>query len=475
MPFKSIRVHSRMGIVSKTILGRVAKMEQNKYLSFSQKIAYGTGDLGSNFFYTMVSSFTLIYLTDIIGLNPAIVGTIIMVSKFFDGITDVFFGSLIDRTRSKMGKARPWMFFSGFPLAISMILIFAIPESMEKNEQYIWFFIFYTCANALFYTANNISYATLSALITKNDAEKVALGSFRYIFAILASIIVSSVTVIFVNAIGGGAMGWRIVAIIYAVLFLTFNSLASLSCKEVKEDCNNIDNKNNSRNKDSFLSMLKAVFTNKYYILLLGIYLFMYTYSNLSTSIGVYYFKYVIGNPALLGVVSMASMVIIIGLIFNPVLVKKYGIYKVNLVSYIIATILTAISMIFAYSANFGGLVTLSFVKSIMTAPLMGSLNAIVAAVARNSYLKTGRHTEGMMFSCSSIGMKIGGGIGAGLAGWLLEAAGYVGTAEMQSPMVISMIKFIYGAIPLILSILITLCLVFMKVEEENTELEKAA
>ena len=65
-------------------------MEQKRYLSFPQKLAYGTGDLGSNFFYMMVTSFTLIYLTDIIGLNPAIVGTIIMVSKFFDGITDVF-------------------------------------------------------------------------------------------------------------------------------------------------------------------------------------------------------------------------------------------------------------------------------------------------------------------------------------------------------------------------------------------------
>ena len=450
-------------------------MEQKRYLSFPQKLAYGTGDLGSNFFYMMVTSFTLIYLTDIIGLNPAIVGTIIMVSKFFDGITDVFFGNLIDRTKSKMGKARPWMFFSGFPLALSMILIFAIPKSMGENAQYIWFFVFYTCANALFYTANNISYATLSALITKNDAERVSLGSFRYIFAVLASIIVSSITVVFVNALGGGANGWRIAAIIYAVIFLIFNSIASLSCKEIKENHDVIANKKSSTENVSFLTLLKAVFTNKYYLLLLGVYLFMYTNTNLATSIGVYYFQYIIGNPALMGVVSMASLVIIVGLIFNPALVKKFGIYKVNLVSYIITTILTAVIMIFTYTVNLGGLVALSFIRSVTMAPLMGSLNAIVAAVARNSYLKTGKHTEGMMFSCSSIGMKIGGGVGAGLAGWLLAAAGYVGTAEVQTPEVLNMIKFIYGAIPLILTVLITVCLIFMKVEEENATLEKAA
>ena len=137
--------------------------------------------------------------------------------------------------------------------------------------------------------------------------------------------------------------------------------------------------------------------------------------------------------------------------------------------------ILTAAIMIFTYTVNLGGLVALSFIRSVTMAPLMGSLNAIVAAVARNSYLKTGKHTEGMMFSCSSIGMKIGGGVGAGLAGWLLAAAGYVGTAEVQTPEVLNMIKFIYGAFPLILTVLITVCLIFMKVEEENATLEKAA
>ncbi|MCR5032499.1 MAG: MFS transporter, partial [Lachnospiraceae bacterium] len=182
-----------------------------------------------------------------------------------------------------------------------------------------------------------------------------------------------------------------------------------------------------------------------------------------------------IGNPALLGVVSMASLVIIVGLIFNPALVKRFGIYKVNLYSYVITSVIAAVVMIFTYTESLGGLVAASFVRAITMAPLMGSLNAIVAEVARNSYLKSGKHTEGMMFSCSSIGIKVGGGIGAGLAGWLLAAAGYVGTAEVQAPAVLSMIKFIYGGIPLILTILITVCLAFMKVEEDNRKLEKTA
>lgn len=81
--------------------------QQKKYLSLSKKLAYGSGDFGSNFFYALVSSFSLIYMTNAIGLDPSIVGTLILVSKLLDGVTDVIFGGLIDKTNSKMGKARP--------------------------------------------------------------------------------------------------------------------------------------------------------------------------------------------------------------------------------------------------------------------------------------------------------------------------------------------------------------------------------
>lgn len=445
-----------------------------KYLSLPQKIAYGTGDFGSNFFYMLVSSFALIYMTDAIGLNAGIVGTLIMISKLLDGITDVFFGNLIDKTNSKMGKARPWMFFSAFPLVVSMVLIFAIPTGMGATAQYVWFFIFYTCANALFYTANNISYATMSALITKNDTERVSLGSFRYVFAVVASIVVSGGTVSIVNSLGGGVAGWRTVAIIYAVVLLVFNSLASLVCKEVPMTEEEIKAEQQSKvngNKGSFWTSFKIVLSNKYYLLMLAIYLLTYTINNLGASVGVYYCQYILGNAALLGVISMSAFVMIIGLIANPSLVKRFGMYKVNLVSYIVTVILSIFVAVFAYMGNFVGILIFYFLKAISTSFLMGSLNALVAEVAQNTYLKHKVHTEGMMFSCSSIGMKLGGGIGAGMVGWLLAAAGYVGTVDVQPAGVLGMIKFTYGVIPLILTVLITICLAGMKVVEENQKL----
>ena len=106
-----------------------------------------------------LSSFVMLYLTNTVGLNAGIVGTLIAVSKLFDGVTDVFFGSMIDKTHSKMGKAKPWMLYGYIGCAVTLVGIFAIPESLGKTAQYAWFFIAYSLLNAVFYTANNIAYS----------------------------------------------------------------------------------------------------------------------------------------------------------------------------------------------------------------------------------------------------------------------------------------------------------------------------
>ena len=84
-------------------------MDNKKYLKWYNKIGYGSGDIAGNVVYAFLATFVMIYLTDTAGLNAGIVGTLMMVSKIFDGFTDIIFGSLIDKTKTKMGKARPWM------------------------------------------------------------------------------------------------------------------------------------------------------------------------------------------------------------------------------------------------------------------------------------------------------------------------------------------------------------------------------
>ena len=187
-------------------------MEEKKYLKWYNKVGYGTGDLAGNVVYAFLSSFVMLYLTNTVGLNPGVVGTLIMVSKLFDGVSDMFFGTLIDKTKSRLGKARPWMLYAYIGCAVTLVANFAIPESLGKTAQYAWFFIAYTLLNAVFFTANNIAYASLVTFCTKNSKERVEMGSFRFIFAFLTSLIIQSITVQFVRMAGGGAAAWRTVA-----------------------------------------------------------------------------------------------------------------------------------------------------------------------------------------------------------------------------------------------------------------------
>ena len=117
---------------------------EKTYLKWYNKIGYGSGDIAGNVVYAFLSSFVMIYLTNTVGLSAGIVGTLIGISKFFDGFTDIFFGSMIDKTRSRLGRARPWMLYGYIGCAITLAAIFAIPTSWGTTAQYIWFFIAYT-------------------------------------------------------------------------------------------------------------------------------------------------------------------------------------------------------------------------------------------------------------------------------------------------------------------------------------------
>ena len=177
--------------------------KEKEYLKWYNKIGYGSGDIAGNVVYALLSAFVMIFLTDTVGMNAGIVGTLIAVSKLFDGVSDIFFGSLIDKTNTKMGKARPWMLYGYFGCAVCLVAIFCIPADISATAQYAWFFIAYTLLNAGFYTANNIAYSALTALVTKNNHERVQMGSIRFMFAFGTSMLIQTITV------GTGRLLWR--------------------------------------------------------------------------------------------------------------------------------------------------------------------------------------------------------------------------------------------------------------------------
>lgn len=452
-------------------------MEEKTYLKWYNKIGYGSGDIAGNVVYALLSAFVMIFLTDTVGMNAGIVGTLIAVSKLFDGVSDIFFGSMIDKTHSKMGKARPWMFYGYFGCAICLVAIFVIPADISAFAQYAWFFIAYTLLNAGFYTANNIAYSALTALITKNNHERVQMGSIRFMFAFGTSMLIQTITVGCVAFFGGGASAWRTVAIIYAIVGVVSNTISVMSVKELTpEELAEGETKNEDvqEEKYSLIDAFKLLVHNKYYLMICASYILMQVYSA-TLNMGIYYMTYVLKNANLLGVFSWAiNIPMILGLLFTPALVAKFkGMYRLNFYGYTLGTVGRLGVLIAGYMGSVPLMLACTEIAAIGMSPLQGDMNALIATCSEYTYLTTGKRVDGTMYSCTSLGTKIGGGIGTALAGWLLAISGYVGGAAEQSASCMNMLHIMYLWIPMIINLLITLILTRLNVEKANEELRQ--
>ena len=449
------------------------KMEEKKYLKWYNKVGYGSGDMAGNVVYSFLSSFIMIYLTNIVGLNAGIVGTLIAVSKLFDGVTDIFFGAMIDKTKSRLGKARPWMLYAYIGCAVTLVANFAIPTNMGKFAQYAWFFIAYTLLNAVFFTANNIAYAALVALVTKNSKERVEMGSWRFIFAFSTVLIIQSVTVKFVQILGGGAHAWKVVAIVFAIVGVIVNTISVFSVKELPEEELNGDGVvDDEIEKYGLVEAAKLLFSNKYYIMISVTYIVQQTYSAM-LNMGIYYMTYVLLNEDLYAVFSWAiNIPLIIALIITPTLVAKWkGLYKLNIVGYAIATVGRALVVVAAYMHSVPLMILFTAVSSFGQGPWQGDMGAVVANCSEYTYLTKGKRIDGTMYSCTSFGTKLGGGIGTALTGWLLAASGFNGEVATPSASCLSMLHFMYLWLPVILALVITFIMTKMNVEKANKEL----
>lgn len=453
-------------------------MEEKRYLKWYNKVGYGSGDIAGNVVYALLSAFVMIFLTDTVGMNAGMVGTLIAVSKLFDGISDIFFGSLIDKTKSRMGKARPWMLYGYFGCAVCLVGIFCIPADLSAAAQYAWFFIAYTLLNAGFYTANNIAYSALTALVTKNNQERVQMGSIRFMFAFGTSMLIQTITVGLVAHFGGGAAAWRTVAIIYAIVGVISNTLSVLSVKELspEELADEEEEKAAARAEEKYtlLDAFGLLLKNKYYLMICGCYILMQIYTA-TLNMGIYYMTYILKNANLLGVFSWAiNIPMIIGLLFTPAMVARFrGMYRLNLLGYTLGTIGRLGVMLAGYMGSIPLMLAFTALAAIGMSPLQGDMNALIATSSEYTYLTTGKRVDGTMYSCTSLGTKLGGGIGTALAGWLLAFSGYVGGAAEQTASCLTMLHVMYLWIPMCINLLITLVLVRLNVEKAVEDRKK--
>lgn len=203
-------------------------MEPNTTLGVAERVAYMSGNIGIALINTIVATFLMFFYTDVMMLNAGIIGTILMVSRLFDGVTDIIMGMIVDRTHSKYGKARVWVIRTCIPYAISGLLLVCVPGGMTELVQYIYVFITYNICNSVFLTALYVPYNAMTCNITSNPYERGVLGIFVLFGATFGTLAVQSTVDAATKALGGDQRAWQIVVGIYAICGLILHLICNV-------------------------------------------------------------------------------------------------------------------------------------------------------------------------------------------------------------------------------------------------------
>ena len=438
---------------------------EKKYLKWYQKVAYGAGDLASNTSYGLVSSFVLLYLSDTMGLNTGIIGTLMLVSKFLDGISDVIFGNLIDRTKSKLGKARPWILISAPVICIGLILTFNVPESLSSSAKLIYAYITYVFLNCIAFTAYMISHTALLSRVTLDVNDRQSMTSINQIVNNVVQLIVTGFTIKFVTAVG-----WRSVSIVYGLL----TALMLLICFWGVREHLDMDAETEEVKVETvpLKEAVPAILKNKYFYLVAVLFILTLSIASGNGSMTVYYCGNILKDMNMMTPLSMAlTLPVIIGNCFVPAIVKKMGHQKTLILSSILMLVGFLIVAINPYSGTLAIVGTV--VRGFGNGAIFACGFALSAQVVDYGEWKFNVRSEGLVNSCVSFGQKVGLGLGAAIASWIIAAGGYVGTAKVQTASANSAIIFAYVWFGVILAALLLVVSLFLNIDKYEGQIKK--
>lgn len=442
-------------------------MAQQYSLNFkklSERLAYGFGDFGCNIIYTAMSAFLLFYYTDYAGVSAFAVGTIMMVSRLFDGVSDIIMGVIVDRTKSKYGKARPWILRMCIPFAISGVLLFSVPTSWAETPKLIYVFITYNLVSTVVYTAINVPYSALNALMTQNPYERSVLSIFRNLLATAGTLTINIFTLPLVEFFGNNALAWTKTFFIFGIVAIIAFLYTFWGTSERVKSVAQLQSTEN--NDVPVLVGIKALFKNKYWIMMTGmlaLFFLMYAINGGST---VYYAKDILGDKNLVGTINgIFNIVQICGMFFIAMMIKKFG--KRNI--FALGLVLDIIGMLILNYSN--GVMSLIIISSVIrglgNACGGATMWAMVSDTIDYGEWKTGYRTEGLVNSACSFGWKIGNGIGSALLGLILEAGGYVGTAITQTETALFSIEICFIWIPIAIYVIGLVIMSFYHLDKE--------
>lgn len=427
-----------------------------------EMLNYGVGFFGVILTWTLVGTFLTYYYTDVAGISAGVVGTLMLVARLFDGVTDIGMGTLVDRTKSKHGKARPWLLWMGVPLGVTTFLLFTVPE-LGTGGKIVYAYATYILL-IFVYTAMSIPYKTLLGYMTQEPQGRSVLNIYTGIFTMLATLVITILAQPVASAIGGKT-GWAVVAAISGGTIIVTSYLAFRATKE-RVGQSNVQ----AKEKVQFNVGLKSLFLNKYWLIMTLYCVITYTLNALVTGAGLYYTTYILGNAAYFSIASLLLFIpSIIGFFFAAKLTAKYGKRNIAFLVSIIGIFGPIIKLIDPTSLQI--FLTGTIVQGFGLVPTIIFIYAMINDTAEYGEWKFGFRTQGLINSAASFGMKVGAGLGGALIGWLLAFGGYVGGAAEQTDSANTMILVLNIYLPLALAVFQAILMWMYKLDQQYSQI----
>lgn len=419
-------------------------------LSVKEKISYGLGDMASHIGLENVIIFLTFYYTDVVGLPAVFVGTMFLLARAADAIIDPLMGLIADRTKTRWGKFRPWLLWLAVPFGASCLLIYAVPESLSLSGKMIFASVTYA-AMMLMYTAINIPYCSMGAIITSDNEERISLQSYRFFLATLGGAMSTFLMMPLAQYIGGedklagyrGAMAIMAGATVFMFLICFRNTKERIQAPASHEN---------------FISDLRDLLRNDQWRVVAGLVFFNIAFGVIRLGAMMYYVTYHLGNPSyfmwLLGahiVGKSAGSALCKPLTTgrSKVLVFRLAAWAAGLLSIAIFFLPASISLLVV-------MVVLVSTFYQITTTLMWVMMSDV--VDYGEYTQ-GKRMDGTIFSTLLSILKMGMAVSGAIVGWTLGLSGYIPHAEMQNPVAMSAIIALFSLVPGVLSILSALTL----------------
>ena len=417
-------------------------------LTSREKYSYGIGAYGKDLACGIVYTFLMIYFTDVVGINPAFVGTLFLMARLWDAINDPIMGMIVDNTRSRFGKFRPWIFIGTILNSVVLFLLFRKPD-LEGTSLYLYYSVMYILWG-MTYTIMDIPYWSMIQTLatTKEDREKISV--VPRIFASLGGLTVTTFGIALVNKLGNGNQikGFEYFALGIVIIFIISTIVTCINVKEKTQ----VQVNNEKVNIKQAFNILKQ---NDQLLVFIGIVLAYNLAMQLAGGAAIYYFKYVAGKESLFSLYSFFKVAEIGGLMLFPVVTRKIGRQQV----FRVATILPMFGLITLFISGLIAPQSILFISvsavllNLGSGFLLGSTTVMLADIVDYGEYKLGSRNESIIFSAQTLLVKLASALSGWLIGVGLSLIGYVAGAAVQSNITIIGIRVIMTIIPSIVAL----------------------